>query len=50
VVALHAWCDHVVHVHLFSHDDELSRTCAALLNAHFADRDADADLCRLPPG
>jgi hypothetical protein len=42
VVALHAWCDHVVHVHLFSHDDELSRTCAALLNAHFADRDADA--------
>lgn len=41
-MALHAWCDHVVHVHLFSHDDELSRTCAALLNAHFADRDADA--------
>jgi hypothetical protein len=40
-VALHAWCDHVVHVHLFSHDDELSRTCASLLAQQFADRDAD---------
>lgn len=38
---LHAWCDHVVHVHLFSHDDELSRTCAALLAQHFADREVD---------
>lgn len=42
-MALHAWCDHVVHVHLFSHDDELSRTCAALLSSHFADRGADTD-------
>ena len=38
---LHAWCDHVVHVHLFSHDDELGRTCAALLARHFAARDVD---------
>ena len=38
---LHAWCDHVVHVHLFSHDEELSRTCAALLAQHFASRDVD---------
>lgn len=40
-MTLHAWCDHVVHVHLFSHDAELSRTCAALLAQHFADREAD---------
>ena len=38
---LHAWCDHVVHVHLFSHDKEVSATCAALMAQHFADRDVD---------
>ena len=38
---LHAWCDHVVHVHLFSRDEELSRTCASLLARHFSERDVD---------
>lgn len=40
-MTLHAWCDHVVHVHLFSRDEELSRTCAALLAQHFAEREVD---------
>lgn len=38
---LHARCDHVVHVHLFSRDEELSRTCAALLAQHFAGQEAE---------
>ena len=41
-MALHAWCDHVVHVHLYSHDDELSQTCARLVQQSFTDREVDA--------
>jgi hypothetical protein len=41
-VALRAWCDHVVHVHLFSRDEELSQTCARFVEQRFADRDVDA--------
>jgi Asp-tRNA(Asn)/Glu-tRNA(Gln) amidotransferase B subunit len=41
-VALRAWCDHVVHVHLYSRDEELSQTCARFLGQRFADRDVDA--------
>lgn len=40
-MALHAWCDHVVHVHLYSRDEELSSTCARLLEQRFADREVD---------
>ena len=40
-MALHAWCDHVVHVHLYSRDEELSQTCARLVEQRFADREAD---------
>ena len=40
-MALHAWCDHVVHVHLYSRDDELSQTCARLIEQRFADREVD---------
>jgi hypothetical protein len=40
-VALHAWCDHVVHVHLYSRDEELSQTCARLLEQRFGDREVD---------
>jgi hypothetical protein len=40
-VALHAWCDHVVHVHLHSRDEELSQTCARLLEQRFVDREID---------
>ena len=40
-VALHAWCDQVVHVHLYSGDEELARTCARLLEQRFADREVD---------
>jgi hypothetical protein len=40
-VALHAWCDHVVHVHLYSRDAELSQTCARLLEQRFADHEVD---------
>ena len=40
-MALHAWCDHVVHVHLYSRDEELSQTCARLLEQRFADREVD---------
>lgn len=39
---VHAWCDHVVHVHLASRDLELAQTCARLLQERFADREADA--------
>jgi hypothetical protein len=38
---VHAWCDHVVHVHLVSRDTELAQTCARLLQERFADRDVD---------
>jgi hypothetical protein len=41
-VALRAWCDHVVHVHLYSRDEELSQTCARFVEQRFADRDVDA--------
>jgi hypothetical protein len=41
-MALHAWCDHVVHVHLYSRDEELSQTCGRLLEQRFADREVDA--------
>ncbi len=41
-MALRAWCDHVVHVHLFSRDEELSQTCARFVEQRFADRDVDA--------
>lgn len=41
-MALRAWCDHVVHVHLYSPDEELSATCARFLEQRFADRDVDA--------
>jgi hypothetical protein len=41
-VALRAWCDHVVHVHLYSRDEELSETCARFVQQTFADRDVDA--------
>lgn len=40
-MALHAWCDHVVHVHLYSRDEELSQTCARLIEQRFADREVD---------
>ena len=40
-MALHAWCDHVVHVHLYSRDEELSQTCGRLLEQRFADREVD---------
>lgn len=40
-MALHAWCDLVVHVHLHSRDEELGRTCARLLEQRFADREVD---------
>jgi hypothetical protein len=40
-VALRAWCDHVVHVHLYSRDEELSQTCARFVEQRFADRDVD---------
>ncbi len=40
-MALHAWCDQVVHVHLYSRDEELSQTCARLLEHRFADREVD---------
>ena len=41
-MALHAWCDHVVHVHLYSRDEELSQTCARFIEHSFADREVDA--------
>ena len=41
-MALRAWCDHVVHVHLYSRDEELSQTCARFVEHRFADRDVDA--------
>jgi hypothetical protein len=41
-MALHAWCDHVVHVHLPSRDEELSRTCARFVQQRFAEREVDA--------
>jgi len=41
-MALRAWCDHVVHVHLYSRDEELSQTCARFVEQRFADRDVDA--------
>ena len=41
-MALRAWCDHVVHVHLYSRDVELSETCARFLERSFVDREADA--------
>jgi hypothetical protein len=41
-VALRAWCDHVVHVHLYSRDEELSETCARFVQQRFADREVDA--------
>jgi hypothetical protein len=41
-VALRAWCDHVVHIHLYSRDEELSQTCARFVQQRFADREADA--------
>ena len=40
-MALHAWCDHVVHVHLYSRDEELSQTCGRLIEQRFADQDVD---------
>ncbi|HWH28580.1 MAG TPA: hypothetical protein VNU26_06390 [Mycobacteriales bacterium] len=40
-MALHAWCDNVVHVHLYSRDEELSQTCARLLEQVFAEREVD---------
>ncbi len=41
-MALRAWCDLVVHVHLYSSDEELSQTCARFVEQRFADRDVDA--------
>lgn len=41
-MALRAWCDHVVHVHLYSRDEELSQTCARFVEQRFADREVDA--------
>lgn len=41
-MALRAWCDHVVHVHLYSRDEELSQTCARFVQQRFADREVDA--------
>jgi hypothetical protein len=32
----------VVHVHLYSRDEELSQTCARFVEQRFADRDVDA--------
>jgi hypothetical protein len=40
-LTVHAWCDHVVHVHLVSRDIELAQTCARLLHERFAGRDPD---------
>ena len=40
-MAVHAWCDHVVHVYLYSRDNELSQTCGRLLEQAFADREVD---------
>lgn len=40
-MVLHAWCDQVVHVHLPGRDQELSQTCARLLEQRFADREVD---------
>lgn len=40
-MALHAWSDHVVHVHLYSDDEELSQTCARLIEQRFAEREVD---------
>ena len=41
-MALRAWCDHVVHVHLYSRDEELSQTCARFVQQTFTDREVDA--------
>lgn len=41
-MALRAWCDHVVHVHLHSRDEELSQTCARFVQQRFTDREVDA--------
>lgn len=41
-MALRTWCDYVVHVHLFSRDEELSQTCARFVQQRFADREVDA--------
>lgn len=41
-MALRAWCDHVVHVHLYSRDEELSQTCARFVQQRFTDREVDA--------
>ena len=41
-MALRAWCDHVVHVHLYSRDAELSETCARFVQQRFTDREVDA--------
>ena len=41
-MALRAWCDHVVHVHLYSRDEELSETCARFVQQRFTDREVDA--------
>ena len=40
-MALRAWCDHVVHVHLYSRDEELSETCARLVEQRFTEREVD---------
>lgn len=41
-MALRAWRDHVVHVHLYSRDEELSETCARFVQQRFTDREVDA--------
>lgn len=41
-MALRAWCDLVVHVHLYSRDEELSQTCARFVEQRFAEREVDA--------